>query len=154
MSPLTRSRTFALCLLSVVIFLTQASPAALAQKATADGTQNMLKPPIYPAAKKMEQVDDYHGTKIADPYRWLEDLDTADTKSWVAAQNRLTDAYLAEIPARQKIKERLTKLWNFERFGIPFREGERYFYTKNDGLQNQSVLYLSLIHISEPTRPY
>jgi len=150
MSPLTRSRTFALCLLSVVIFLTQASPAALAQKATADGTQNMLKPPIYPAAKKMEQVDDYHGTKIADPYRWLEDLDTADTKSWVAAQNRLTDAYLAEIPARQKIKERLTKLWNFERFGIPFREGDRYFYTKNDGLQNQSVLYTVASLADEP----
>ena len=150
MSPLTRSRTFALCLLSVVIFLTQASPAALAQKATADGTQNMLKPPIYPAAKKMEQVDDYHGTKIADPYRWLEDLDTAETKAWVAAQNRLTDAYLAEIPARQKIKERLTKLWNFERFGIPFREGDRYFYTKNDGLQNQSVLYTVASLADEP----
>ena len=150
MSLLTRSRTLALCFLSVVIFLTPTSPVALAQKTTASGASNMLKPPAYPATKKVTQVDDYHGTKVADPYRWLEDLDTADTKAWVVAQNRLTDAYLAEIPARQKIKERMTKLWNFERYGIPSREGESYFYTKNDGLQNQSVLYTVASLADEP----
>jgi prolyl oligopeptidase len=128
--------------LSIVILLTQISPAALAQKSGGDGmpTASASKP-VYPAAKKVEQVDDYHGTKVSDPYRWLEDLDSADTKAWVEAQNRLTNSYLAEIPARKRIKERLTKLWNFERYGIPFREGDRYFYTKNDGLQNQYVLY-------------
>jgi prolyl oligopeptidase len=126
-------------------------PAAFAQKSNADGAaENMSKSPAHPAAKKVEQVDDYHGTKVADPYRWLEDLDTADTKAWVEAQNRLTNAYLAEIPARQKIKARLTKLWNFERYGIPFREGDRYFFTKNDGLQNQYVLYTAASLTDEP----
>ncbi|HEY1403294.1 MAG TPA: hypothetical protein VGB05_04145, partial [Pyrinomonadaceae bacterium] len=136
-------RGFALRLLLVVTLLTQALPAALAQKPAPEQTpgSGASKPLAYPATKRVEQVDDYHGTKVADPYRWLEDLDTADTKAWVEAQNRLTDAYLAGIPARQKIKERLTKLWNFERYGIPYREGNRYFYMKNDGLQNQSVLY-------------
>lgn len=138
-------------LLIAVILLTQILPAAFAQKSNADGApENMSKSPVYPAAKKVEQVDDYHGTKVADPYRWLEDLDTADTKAWVEAQNRLTNAYLAEIPARKRIKDRLTKLWNFERYGIPFREGDRYFYTKNDGLQNQYVLYTVASLADEP----
>ena len=95
----------------------------------------------YPAARRSEQVDDYHGTKVADPYRWLEDLDSAETRAWVAAENKLTFDYLNQIPERAAIKARLTKLWNYERYGIPHKEGERYFYTKNDGLQNQSVLY-------------
>jgi prolyl oligopeptidase len=138
-------------LLFAVLLLTQLLPVATAQKSTADGApQNILKPPVYPAAKKVGQLDDYHGTKVADPYRWLEDLDTADTKAWVEAQNRLTNAYLAEIPARKRIKERLTKLWNFERYGIPFREGDRYFYMKNDGLQNQYVLYTVASLADEP----
>jgi prolyl oligopeptidase len=142
MSALDISRSFARRLCLVAILLTQISLSSFAQKSAADGVPSgASKAVAYPAAKKVEQVDDYHGTKVADPYRWLEDLDTADTKAWVEAQNRLTDAYLAEIPARQKIKERLTKLWNFERYGIPYREGNRYFYSKNDGLQNQSVLY-------------
>jgi prolyl oligopeptidase len=89
----------------------------------------------------MDQFDDYHGTKVADPYRWLEDADSAETRAWVAAQNRLTFSFLEEIPARAQIKERLTKLWNFEKYGTPFQKGGRYFYTKNDGLQNQSVVY-------------
>ena len=146
-----RAMSLAPRLLSVVILLTQISPAAFAQKSNADAApaQSMSKY-VYPSAKKGEQVDDYHGTKISDPYRWLEDLDSADTKQWVEAQNRLTNAYLAEIPARKRIKERLTKLWNFERFGIPFREGNRYFYTKNDGLQNQSVLYTVASLSDEP----
>jgi prolyl oligopeptidase len=95
----------------------------------------------YPVARKGEQVDDYHGVKVADPYRWLEDLDSAETRAWVEAENRLTQDYLNQIPERAAIKERLTRLWNYERYGNPYKEGGRYFYSKNDGLQNQSVLY-------------
>jgi prolyl oligopeptidase len=95
----------------------------------------------YPPAKKVDQVDDYHGTKVADPYRWLENPDAPDSRAWIEAQNKLAFGYLAEIPAREQIKERLTKLWNYEKYGVPFKEGGRYFYYKNDGLQNQAVLY-------------
>jgi prolyl oligopeptidase len=95
----------------------------------------------YPATATVDQQDNYHGTNIADPYRWLEDANSADTHAWVEAQNRLTQGYLAQIPARDAIRQRLTKLWNFERFSVPFKEGGRYFYSRNDGLQNQSVLY-------------
>ncbi|MDQ3753876.1 MAG: S9 family peptidase, partial [Acidobacteriota bacterium] len=95
----------------------------------------------YPETRKAEQVDNFHGMSIADPYRWLEDLDSPATQAWVEAQNKLTFGYLAQIPQRASIKDRLTKLWNYERYGIPFKEGKRFFYTKNDGLQNQSVLY-------------
>ena len=104
-------------------------------------TQQMIKTNNYPVARKGDQVDDYHGVKVADPYRWLEDLDSEETRKWVEEQNKLTFGYLAEIPARMTIKERLTKLWNFEKYGVPFKEGNRYFYTRNSGLQNQSVLY-------------
>lgn len=96
---------------------------------------------MYPVTKTVDHVDDYHGVKVADPYRWLEDPDSAETRAWVEAQNKVTYGYLGKIPARQAIKERLTKLWNYERYGVPFQEGGRYFFYKNDGLQNQSVLY-------------
>jgi prolyl oligopeptidase len=89
----------------------------------------------------MDQVDDYHGAKVADPYRWLEDDQSPETRAWVEAQNRVTFDYLGRLPARARIKERLTALWNYERYGVPFKEGGRYFLTRNDGLQNQSVLY-------------
>ncbi len=95
----------------------------------------------YPETKKVDQKDDYHGTSIADPYRWLEDANSAETKAWVDEENKLTQAYLGQIPQRAAIRERLTKLWNFERFSVPYKEGGRYFYSRNDGLQNQSVLY-------------
>ncbi|HEV8430231.1 MAG TPA: prolyl oligopeptidase family serine peptidase [Pyrinomonadaceae bacterium] len=103
--------------------------------------QQMIKPSNYPPARKSDQVDDYHGTKVADPYRWMEDLDSEETRNWVEAENKLSFGYLASIPARNSLKERLTKLWNYEKYGIPFREGNRYFYTRNSGLQNQAVLY-------------
>ena len=99
------------------------------------------KPLVYPPSTKVDQVDDYHGTKVADLYRWLEDPDSKETKAWIEAQNEVTFGYLGEIPAREQIKQRLTQLWDYEKFGIPFKEGDRYFYFKNDGLQNQSVLY-------------
>ena len=95
----------------------------------------------YPTTRKADQIDDYHGTKVADPYRWLEDPDSEETKTWVEAQNQVTFSYLAEIPQREQIKQRVTQLWNYQKYGIPFKEGNRYFYFKNDGLQNQSVLY-------------
>jgi prolyl oligopeptidase len=93
----------------------------------------------YPKPKKVDQIDDYHGTKVADPYRWLEDPDAADTRQWVQDENKITFSYLEKIPARQQIKDRMTKLMNYERYSVPFHEGGRYFYSKNDGLQNQNV---------------
>jgi prolyl oligopeptidase len=97
----------------------------------------------YPATKKVEQTDDYHGTKISDPYRWLEDDNSPETKAWVEAQNKVTFDYLNKIPERARIKARLTELWNYEKYSAPFKEGSKYFYFKNDGLQNQSVLYVA-----------
>ena len=97
----------------------------------------------YPKTKKIEQMDDYHGTKVADPYRWLEDDNSAETKAWVEAQNKVTFAYLDTIPEREAIKKRLTELWNYEKYSAPFKGGGKYFYYKNDGLQNQSVFYVA-----------
>lgn len=96
----------------------------------------------YPTSKTVEHFDDYSGTKVADPYRWLEELDSPDTKAWVAAQNALTDSVVDAFPERAVIKQRLTELWNYSRTGLPFKEANWYFYTKNDGLQNQSPLYV------------
>jgi prolyl oligopeptidase len=95
----------------------------------------------YPEASRGPVIDDYHGTRVADPYRWLEDLDSAKTKAWVKAENALTDGYVAALPMREPLKNRIGQLYNFERFGLPFHAGSRYFYTQNSGLQNQSVLY-------------
>lgn len=97
----------------------------------------------YPKTRKVEQTDDYHGTKVADPFRWLEDDNSAETKAWVEAQNKVTFGYLNQIPERETIKKRLTELWNYEKYSAPFKRGNRYFYYKNDGLQNQSVLYVA-----------
>ena len=104
----------------------------------------------YPATRKDAVEDDYHGTKIADPYRWLEDDNSADTKAWVAAQNKVTFGFLETIPQRERIRERMTKLWNFERFTTPFQRGGRYFFTRNSGLQNQRVLYVAAALEAEP----
>ena len=100
-------------------------------------------PLAYPKAKTVDQVDDYHGVKVADPYRWLEDTDSAETHDWVEAENKVTFSYLDQIPYRGAIRERLTKLWNYERFTVPGQEGGRYFYEHNDGLQNQNVLLVA-----------
>ncbi len=95
----------------------------------------------YPTSRRDDQTDTYHGIAVADPYRWLEDPNSDDTKAWVEAQNEVTFRYLQQIEQTEKIKARLTKLWNYERYSSPFKRGGRYFYYKNDGLQNQSVLY-------------
>jgi prolyl oligopeptidase len=97
---------------------------------------------VYPESKKVDHVDDYFGTKVPDPYRWLEDETSADTKSWIEDQNRVTFAYLDRIPYREKLKARLTELYNYPRLSAPFHRGETYFFAKNDGLQNQSVYYI------------
>ncbi len=96
----------------------------------------------YPETRKDDQVDDYHGTKVADPYRWLEDDNSAETLAWVNAQNDVTRSYLEQIPYRSQLKQRLQELYNYPKYGIPSRSGAFYLWSKNDGLQNQSVLYV------------
>ena len=96
---------------------------------------------VYPPAERVDHVDDYHGTRIADPYRWLEDVNSPQTAAWVAAQNALTETILARSDRRAAIRTRLSAVWDYEKFGIPQTAGGRYFYFKNTGLQNQSVLY-------------
>jgi prolyl oligopeptidase len=98
-----------------------------------------LKP--YPQTKKEAVIDNYFGTEVSDPYRWLEDDTASDTKAWVAAENQVTQDYLTQIPFRNAMKSRLEKLWNYEKISAPFKEGPYTYYYKNDGLQNQSVLY-------------
>ncbi len=98
-------------------------------------------PLVYPASPPGDQVDEYHGQAIADPYRWLEDPTSEPSRAWIEAQNAVTFGYLNQIEGRDRLQQRLTALWNYEKYGIPFKQGDRYFYFKNDGLQNQSVLY-------------
>ncbi len=95
----------------------------------------------YPEAPRSETVDDYHGRKVADPYRPLEDPDSPDTRAWVEAENRITTRFLESIPQRAAIRQRLTALWDYEKYSPPRREGGRYFYSYNTGLLNQSLLY-------------
>ena len=109
----------------------------MAMGAAGMGAQEMK----YPQARMTEQVDDYFGTKVADPYRWMEDVDSAEVKTWVDAQNVLTQGFLKDVPAREAIHTRLMELANFERFSAPTRDNGRYFYQRNSGLQNQAVLY-------------
>jgi len=104
----------------------------------------------YPKPKTIEQVDDYHGVKVADPYRWLEDTDSTDTHAWVEAENKVTFGYLEQIPYRKTIRDRMMKLWNFERFTVPQQQGGRYFYQHNNGLQNQNVLLVAEALSAEP----
>ncbi len=101
----------------------------------------VAQPLVYPAAKKGDVVDDYSGTKVADPYRWLEDTDSPETVAWVKAEEALTAGYMDKLPDRGDFRNKLTELLNYERYSVPVWEGHRYVYRKNDGLQNQSVLY-------------
>ncbi|SHF95450.1 prolyl oligopeptidase [Bacteroides luti] len=104
----------------------------------------------YPITKKDNTVDTYFGVKVADPYRWLENDTTKETAAWVKAQNKVTSSYLEKIPFRNKLKERLTNLTNYEKIGAPFKKNGKYYFYKNDGLQNQSVLYVQNTLDSEP----
>lgn len=112
---------------------------ASAQK---NGDGGSGSPLTYPETKKVDVVDTYFGTKVADPYRWLEDDKSSEVEAWVEAQNKVTFAYLGQIPYREKVKARLTQLFNYPKIGAPFHRGDTYFFTKNDGLQNQSVYYI------------
>ncbi|PSL46609.1 prolyl oligopeptidase [Chitinophaga niastensis] len=98
-------------------------------------------PITYPDTRKVDTTDDYHGTKVADPYRWLEDDHSAETKAWVDAENTVTQEYLSKIPFRSGIKKRLEELWNYPKIGAPTKHGNYYYFFKNDGLQNQAILY-------------
>ena len=124
-----------LCGALAMLFAISSLPAA--------GPAPSRKKLVYPETKKIDHTDDYHGTSIADPYRWLEDPDSDETKAWVTAQNKVTFDYLAKIPQRAAIEARVTQLWNYERYSLPLKRGGRYFYTRNDGLKNQSVLYVA-----------
>ena len=95
----------------------------------------------YPNTKKVDSVDTYFGIKIQDPFRWLEDDRSPETENWVKEQNKTTFNYLDKIPFRKELKKRLEQLWNFEKLGSPFMEGDYVYFFKNDGLQNQNVLY-------------
>ncbi len=110
-------------------------------------SQEKLK---YPKTEKTDVTDTYFGKIVADPYRWLEDDNSEQTTAWVQAQNKVTESYLSKIPFRNKIKDRLTQLWNYPRYGVPFHEGNHYFFFKNDGTQNQSVLYIQNSLTDEP----
>jgi prolyl oligopeptidase len=103
----------------------------------------MNAPINYPQSKRLDLVEELHGVKVADPYRWLEDSDSEDTQAWIKAQNEVTSAFLKQLPHREDIQNRLTELMNYERFSLPSHRGKRYFFTKNDGLQNQAVLYVT-----------
>lgn len=106
----------------------------------------------YPETHKGDVVEDYHGTDVADPYRWLEDVDSEETGAWVQAQNAVTFDYLEKLPQRKAFEERLTELWDYPKYSAPFKRGDRYFFSKNDGLQNQSVIYVQESLEAEPRR--
>jgi prolyl oligopeptidase len=97
----------------------------------------------YPSAPRSGQVDDFFGTKVADPYRWLENADAPDTRAWIDAENQVTFGHLEQVPERARIRARLTAIWNYERYGTPSREGPWYIFAKNSGLQPQAVVYKS-----------
>src|SRR5712692_1332284 len=105
----------------------------------------------YPPAPTSNQIDDYFGTKVPDPYRPLENPDSPKSRKWIEAEDKLTFDFLKTIPERDGIKKRLTEVWDYERFGVPFKEKGRYFLSKNSGLQNQNVLYTST-NLSEQPR--
>jgi prolyl oligopeptidase len=129
MHRFTFTARFALLAVALSACTSQPAPTPLAAKLS------------YPAAPRGDVVDMHHGVTVADPYRWLEDADSAATREWIDAQNRLTRSILDAVPERAELTARLTELWNYERYGLPERHGERWFVTRNDGLQNQAVLY-------------
>ena len=139
-----RKIKFAFITLATVVFLAVLLSTPLvsvnAQK-SGDGDGNGARL-TYPATKKVDQVDDYFGTKVPDPYRWLENNDSPEVAAWVEAENKVTFAYLDKIPYRAQLKDRLTKLLNYPKYTAPSRRGEWFVFSKNDGLQNQNVYYI------------
>ncbi len=129
-------------LVSALTSLTSCIPRRESSAAGSAEGLSARSPPKYPASFPMDHADDYHGTRVQDPHRWLEDLDAPATRNWIDDQNRFTADYLASIPQRAAIRARLERLWNFERYTPPIHRGGKYFFARNDGLQNQSVLYV------------
>jgi prolyl oligopeptidase len=109
-----------------------------------------IKPAPYPVTKKVDTVDIYFGQEVPDPYRWLEDDNSPETEAWVKAENEVTFGYLEQIPFRDKIKKRLEEVWDYPKFGVPFKEGNNYYFFKNDGMQNQYVMYKQTSLDAEP----
>jgi len=107
--------------------------------------KNNQNPIVYPVTLQGDVIDNYFGTQVADPYRWLEDDRSVETASWVKSQNRVTNKFLAQIPYREQLQQRLSTLWNYEKISAPFKEGRYNYFYKNDGLQNQDVLYRQII---------
>src|SRR5438132_6861658 len=105
----------------------------------------------YPTAPTSDQVDDYNGVKVADPYRPLENPDAPESRKWIEAEDKITFDFLKTIPERDGIQKRLTEVWDYERFGVPFKEKDRYFFSKNTGLQNQNVLYTATSFFEKPS---
>ena len=122
-------------------FLNLAVPALLTLVLSSAYAQSQTPALSYPVTRTVDHVDTYHGTRVADPYRWLEDDNSAETKAWVQAQNAVTERYFSAMPQRVPTRQLYTAMFNYERFGVPFKEGGRYFWTRNDGLQQQAVLY-------------
>ena len=133
--------SFALAIAFAIVALSLSTPlrGVHAQRNGDGGGGGPIK---YPETKKVEVVDDYFGTKVADPYRWLEDDNAADVAAWVEAENKVTFGYLDTIAYRPQLRKRLEKLLNYPRYTSPYRRGENFFFSKNDGLQNQNVLYV------------
>jgi prolyl oligopeptidase len=147
---LTRQGNMLISLFLPLMFIFVLALTAGGQDSSSSSSSSSPSLLPYPKPRRGDQVDDYHGVKVADPYRWLEDTDSTETHAWVEAENKVTFGYLDQIPYRPAIHERLTKLWNYERFGIPEQEGGRYFYDHNSGLQNQSVLLVAESLSAEP----
>lgn len=127
----------------VTVFLLQPNPGDLMSQDEAL---------TYPETRTVDQIDEYFGVKVEDPYRWLEAgaRNSKEIENWVAAQNKVSFDYIEKLPFRKEIDQRLTKLWDYEKYGAPFRRGDRYYFQKNDGLQNQSVLYMQDSLDAEP----
>ena len=141
-----------LTLLAVLVIL----PPVLGGCLDQDESPSMTREPVtmdrlnYPETRTVDQQDDYHGTVVPDPYRWLEDADSAETARWVEAQNAVTFGFLESIPERTHYEKRLTEIWDYTRYGVPRQKGKRTFFTRNDGLQDQSVLFVQDSPEAEP----
>ena len=116
-------------IVSIIIFMT--------------ACETKIQPLDYPQARKGDTIDTYFGHEVADPYRWLEDDNSEETAQWVTAENKVTHDYLSKIPFREDLEKRLTEIWNYPKYGVPFKKGDNYFFFKNNGIQNQSVLYIT-----------
>src|SRR5881394_530094 len=139
MKKIKLSFALAFAFAGIAALLSTPLPGVHAQRNGDGGGGGPIK---YPETKKVEVVEDYFGTSVADPYRWLEDNDSPEVAAWVEAENKVTFAYLDQISYRAQLKDRLMKLFNYRKFGSPQRRGDQFVSWKNDGLQNQSVYYI------------